>query len=198
MVAARNTRFFKRLRLFAWALAAIGVSSSPLAAQGLRPVRFVIFSTSMPMSGRTLPAEMTANAKRAVTTEVPLVPVRNATIWGASGKYHHDGHKFAIENAVEISETSFGQQFRMPIGSFFGGRIRLGGFGAVTPMENILQGLPASGSLLALSSSPMGQAGLKAPKDDNRYGLSLTLHRAGNGQGALTARLVRCLDRLLK
>ena len=32
----------------------------------------------------------------------------------------------------------------------------------------------------------------------DKYGLSLTLHRAGNAQSVLTARLGRCLDRLLK
>ena len=85
MVAARITSFFKRLRLFAWALAAIGVSSN------------------------LLPAETTPNARPVAPAVMALVPVRNATIWETSGKYHHDDRKFAIENAVEISETSFGQ-----------------------------------------------------------------------------------------
>jgi hypothetical protein len=126
------------------------------------------------------------------------VPIRNATIWGASGKYHRDDQKFAIENTVDISETPFGQQYRMPIGSLFGGRIRLGGFGAVTPMENILRGLPGSGSFLALSLSPMGNAGLKTPRENISYGLSLTLRRAGNAQGTLGVRSVWCLNRLLR
>jgi hypothetical protein len=118
-------------------------------------------------------------------------------VWRPSDSYHHDQHNSPIENAVEISETPFGHQYRITIGSLFGGRILLGGFGNVTPMENILQGLPGSGSLLALSSTPMGHAGLKTPKNDNSYGFSLTLHRSGNAEGAPSVKLIRSLCRLV-
>lgn len=114
-----------------------------------------------------------------------------------SGNYHHDPHTSSIENAVEISETPFGQQYRMTIGSLFGGRILLGGFGNVTPVENILRGLPGGGSLLALSSTPMGRAGVKTLKEDRSYGLSLTLCRAGNAKGRLGVRPAWCLGRLV-
>src|SRR5216683_125116 len=197
MIAAGNPSFFKRLRAFAWTVAAIGASSCTLPAQNLVPAQFVIFSPSVSMSARPVPAAVMPVARPVATIVVAPVPVRNTMVWRSSGSYHHDQHNSTFENVVEFSETAFGQQYRMTIGSLFGGRIRLGGFGNVTPMENILRGLPGSGSLLALSSTPMGHAGLNTPKDDNSYGLSLTLHRAGNAQGAQSVTVVRCLGRLV-
>ena len=51
------------------------------------------------------------------------------------------------EQMVEFTGTPFTQQ-RVPLGSLFGGRIRLGGFNAVTPMEHIQRGLPGKGGSL--------------------------------------------------
>jgi hypothetical protein len=197
MMAARNTNFFKRLRMFICALAVGGAFSCPLRAQGLTPAQFIMFPPSVSMSARPMPAVVMPGARPISPIVAATVPFRNTTVWRPSGSYHHDQHNSPIENAVEISETPFGQQYRMTIGSLFGGRVLLGGFGNVTPMENILRGLPGSGSLIALSSTPMGRAGLKTPKDDRSYGLTLTLHRARNAEGALGANLVRCLGRLV-
>ena len=197
MIAASNTNFVKRLRIFAWTLAAVGAFSCSLSAQSLMPAPFVMFSPSVSISAKPVPAGGMPVARPVAAIVVAPVPVRNATVWRPSGSHHHGQHNFPIENALEISETPFGQQYRVTIGSLFGGRILLGGFGNVTPMENILRGLPASGSLLALSSTPMGRAGLKTPKEDKSYGLSLTLHCAGNAEGTPSANLVRCLGRLV-
>ncbi len=83
---------------------------------------------------------------------------------------------------VEFSGTPFTQQVRVPLGSLFGGRIRLGGFNAVTPMEHIQRGLPGGGSLDAWSPVPMGHAGMILPKDDNQYGFCLTFHRSRSAE----------------
>jgi len=197
MIAAGKTGLFKRLRVFAWTLATMGACSSSVPAQSLIPSQIVRFSPSVSMPARPVPAAVMPVARPVATIGVAPVSVRNTVVWRPSGGYHHDQHNSTIENAVEFSETAFGQQYRMTIGSLFGGRIRLGGFGNVTPMENILRGLPGSGSLLALSSTPMGHAGLKTPRDDHSYGLSLTLHRAGNAEGPPSVNLVRCLGRLV-
>lgn len=87
-----------------------------------------------------------------------------------------------LNGLVEFFGTPFTQQVRMPLGSLFGGRIRFGGFNAVTPMEHIQRGLPGGGSLDAWSPASMGHAGMILPKDDNQYGLSLTFHLAGNAE----------------
>jgi hypothetical protein len=197
MIAGDKIANFQRwLRMFAWALAAIGISSSPLAAQGIMRARFVVSSASVSMSAKPVPAAVIPVVEPVAMAVAASVEVRNTTIWEASGIYR-DNHNSTIEDRVEMSETPFGQQYQMPIGSLLGGRIRLSGFGAMTPMETILQGLPGGGSFLAMSSAPMGHAGLKTPKDDNRYGLSLTLHHAGSVENALSFRLVRCVGRLV-
>src|SRR5260370_11901588 len=189
MIAAHNADSFKRLRKVAWLLAAICAFSSSSHAQGLTTAQFVKFSPSVSMAVRPAPAAIMPVA----TIVTAPVPLRNTILWWPPGSYHHDQHTSPIEKSVEISETPFGQQYRMTIGSLFGGRVLLGGFGNVTPMENILQGLPGSGTLLALSSTPMGRAGLKTPKVDQSYGLGLTLHRSGNAEGALSTKLIHCL-----
>jgi len=94
-----------------------------------------------------------------------------------------------LEDMVEFSGTPFLQQVRMPLGSLFGGRINLGGFNAVAPTESIQHGLPGGGSLDAWSGASMGRAGMILPKDDNRYGLSLTFYYAGNGENVRNAKL---------
>jgi hypothetical protein len=86
------------------------------------------------------------------------------------------------EQMVEFSGTPFTQQVVVPLGSLFSGRIRLGGFNAVTPMEHIERGLPGGGSLDAWSPVPMGHGGMILPKDDNQYGLSLTVHLARDAE----------------
>jgi hypothetical protein len=78
--------------------------------------------------------------------------------------------------SVEFSGTPFTQQVRVQLGSLFGGRIRVDGFNAVTPMEHIQRGLPGGGSLNAWSPVPMGHASMAAPKEDKQYGLCLTFH----------------------
>jgi len=90
---------------------------------------------------------------------------------------------------VEFSETPFLQQVRMPLGAFFRGRICLDGYNAVTPMEHIERGLPGGGSMDAWSPSPMGHGGMILPKDDTRYGLSLTFYSAGNTEETRGAKL---------
>jgi hypothetical protein len=97
---------------------------------------------------------------------------------------------------VEFSGTPFTQQVRVPLGSLFGGRIRLGGFNAVTPMEHIQRGLPGGGSLDAWSPVPMGRAGMAAPKEDKQYGLCLTFHLAGGAKQERGAQWSRMASRL--
>jgi hypothetical protein len=100
------------------------------------------------------------------------------------------------EPMVEFSGTPFTQQVRVPLGSLFKGRIRLGGFNAVTPMENIQRGLPGGGGLDAWSDESMGHGGMVLPKDDNQYGLCLAIRlrrgmeeETGEGKRGLVSRI---------
>jgi hypothetical protein len=97
--------------------------------------------------------------------------------------------KPGLMDMVEFSETPFAQQVRMSLGSFLGGRINLGGFNAVTPTKSIERGLPGGGSLDAWAPIPMGRGGMILPKDDTRYGPSLTFYYAGSVEDARNAKL---------
>jgi len=79
------------------------------------------------------------------------------------------------EDHVEFSGTPFRQQVRMPFGTLLGGRISLGGFQSITPMFNVERGLPGGGSLDPWAAIPVGRGGMILPRDENRYGLSLTI-----------------------
>jgi hypothetical protein len=83
------------------------------------------------------------------------------------------------EDRVEFSGTPFRQQVRMPFGTLLGGRISLGGFQSVTPMFNVERGLPGGGSLDPWAPVPVGRGGMILPRDENQYGLSLTIYQDG-------------------
>lgn len=97
--------------------------------------------------------------------------------------------KRGLGNLFEFADTPFLQQVQMPLGSLFGGRINLGGFNAVTPMENIQRGLIGGGRLDERAAIPMGRGGMILPKDENRYGLSLTFNYSGNVDYVRSAKL---------
>ena len=117
--------------------------------------------------------------------------------WRSRNESYYHSHDSTLEKAIQYSGTPFKEQFRLPIGSFLGGRVLLGGFGAVVPMENILWGLPGSGSLPEWSEIRMGHPGLNVPYFNNSYGLSLALHPTGQPGRRVGSRLGRCVGWLL-
>jgi hypothetical protein len=167
-----------------------------MSAQSISQVR--------PMS---LPAAAPAFERFAVLAEqdrFPAAPIALDVLPATSqyrselSKAPRDPADFASswEQMVEFSGTPFTQQVRVPLGSLFGGRIRLGGFNAVTPMEHIQRGLPGGGSLDAWSPVPMGHAGMILPKDDNQYGLCLTFHLARGAEEERGAKWSGLVSRL--
>jgi hypothetical protein len=118
-------------------------------------------------------------------------------VWRSRKESYYHSHDSAVEKAIQFSETPFMEQFRMPIGSFLGGRVLLGGFGSVVPTENIHWGLPGSGSLPNWSEIRVGHPGLNVPYFNNSFGLSLTLHRTGHPDQGVGSGLGRCVSWLL-
>ena len=184
----RITKCFIRFRTPVALLVGLIVPVVSLPAQSLTPTRLVIFHADQAPSTE---GEVLKHLTAYSATLSGVQYNQNETL-EPSREFSHRGP--ALEEMVEISETPFAQQVRMPFGSLFGGRISISGFSMVTPTENIQRGLPGSGSLSGLS---MGHAGIRAARDDNRYGLGLTLHSAGATGEALGTKLGRCVGRLI-
>ena len=141
----------------------------PVSAQSVSHIRPEAFPASAPFStqlcvgwaGNLASHESWPHLHREAQNKNELLEVLRRSSDAKRG-WDRDGRVF--RDAVM-------QQVRVPLGSLFGGRIRLGGFNAVTPMEHIQRGLPGGGSLDPWSPAPMGHAGMILPKDDNQYGL---------------------------
>jgi hypothetical protein len=152
---------FRRFRVAGAVCGMIAAWVLPLSAQNGSPIRI---------------APIPAAAPRTLSQLAPEPGEFSETSRDSSGG------KGGWRELVEFSGTPFTQQVRVPLGSLFGGRIGVGGFNAVTPMEHIQRGLPGGGSLDAWSPVPMGHAGVSVPKEDKQYGLCLTFHLAGGAK----------------
>jgi hypothetical protein len=157
---------------------------SPLSAQSFSHIRLV----TLPAAAPFVPLSGQGSLRTGSTALFALSTMaqHKSELWEEPRDFSE--FKRGLGEIVEFSGTPFTQQVRMPLGSLFGGRIRLGGFNAVIPMEHIQRGLPGGGSLDAWSSVPMGHAGMILPKDDNQYGLCLTFHLAGSTDEARIAK----------
>jgi hypothetical protein len=166
----------------------IAACASPLSAQRFSHIRLVAFPATPSFSTQFAP--LIGQGSMQIRTTGPLTSSGMAQNNSELMEPLHDSPDFmqGLDSVVEFSGTPFTQQVRMPLGSLLGGRIRFGGFNAVTPMEHIQRGLPGGGSMDAWSPVPMGHAGMILPRDDNQYGLSLTFHLAGNAEEARIAK----------
>lgn len=176
-----HARIGNFLRGFAAAVAAFGwiaACVSQLSAQSVLQVQTAAQSMTTPATAQMAEARSQSRFDTANVTlyTLPAVPQYRVEL----SKVPRDPADIASswEHMVEFSGTPFTQQVRLPLGSLFRGRVRLGGFNAVTPMEHIQRGLPGGGSMDAWSPVPMGHGGMILPKDDNQYGFVLTFHRA--------------------
>lgn len=91
------------------------------------------------------------------------------------------GSEGPLSGAVRISQTPFVQQISMPLARIWGGHVQVKGFASFDSMENLLWGLPASGNLPARSVTTQSHVGVWAPSQEQSFGLTLTLHRGGQG-----------------
>jgi hypothetical protein len=84
-----------------------------------------------------------------------------------------------MESSFQGFDTPFESQVRLPIASFWNGRLKLGGFESSLPMDYILWGLPGAGTMQDLRWAGGGHISALLPTDDNAFGLRLTLHLRG-------------------
>jgi len=167
----------------------IAACVSPMSAQSFSHIQRISTPAAAPFSARFASSTEHDRGPIGIMPSVtPSVAAPYSSEFSDAPRDSSDS-KRGLEEMVEFSETPFTQQVRMPLGSLFGGRINLGGFNTMTPMENIQRGLPGGGSLDAWFLAPMGRAGRILPRDDNRYGLSLTFHFSGNAEAARNAKL---------
>ncbi len=97
---------------------------------------------------------------------------------------------------MDFAETPFSQQVRLPFASLLRGRVKMGGFDRLAPTENLLWGLPGAGSLPAWGIGMQSHPGVFAPRADESYGLSLTIHFRRDPDALRGSPLLRCLGRV--
>jgi len=70
------------------------------------------------------------------------------------------------------------------------------GFDRLEPTENLLWGLPGAGSLPAWGVGTQSHPGVFAPRADESYGLSLTIHFRRDPDALRGSPLLRCRGRV--
>ena len=90
--------------------------------------------------------------------------------------------------SFEEVRTPFLRQVRVPLISIGSGRIQLSGFQSVAPTVSSICGLPSKAGASGASATQQCHTGIRAPRNNRSYGLSLRLRfskqdadRAGNG-----------------
>jgi len=106
-------------------------------------------------------------------------------------------HSSALESSIDYVETPFAQETRLPVAAFWGGRLELGGFDKLSPMENMLLGPPPSDSLRAWSVTAQAHQGVWVPLAEESYGLSLAVHLKRNSPPGRHTQVWRCLARVV-
>ena len=178
----------RRLAVPCFFCAFIAVWGPPVSARDFSNVRLVSLPASSANFGRFIPVAELVKFRLPANPQIELYAAPTDTDLFDDARDPQDS-KPGLIGMVEFSQTPFVQQVRMSLGSFWRGRIDLGGFNAVTPTESIERGLPGGGSLDAWAPNPMGRGGMVLPKDDTRYGLSLTFYYAGSTEDPRNAKL---------
>lgn len=156
-------------------------SAKPLSLVALRPARGAV---------RAFPGQL-----RAPMRELPTYPERTNDLLPLTRSDHN--HDASIESAVGYSETPFAEELRTPMAWFLGGRLQFGPFYSFRQTENVLLGLPGSGSLPAWSVGMQNHPGLLVPLADESYGLSLSLRIKRQSEPVARIHMLRCLAKVL-
>jgi hypothetical protein len=98
-----------------------------------------------------------------------------------------------LESMLDYVETPFVERAGVPVVSLWHGGVQLGGFYSLSPVENVLLGLPGSGSLPAWTATPHAHPGALVPRDDVSYGLSLTIRVPRGSEPGSHMQVWRCL-----
>ena len=102
-----------------------------------------------------------------------------------------------FRDAIAIHRTPFGESVRVPMLSGAGGRFAVDGYYATSPMENVLMGLPGSGSLPARGIGAHSHLVERAPQSNLTYGLSLTMRLGKANKNAASSSFVKCLGGII-
>ncbi|HEX2713852.1 MAG TPA: hypothetical protein VHM88_16780 [Candidatus Acidoferrales bacterium] len=147
----------------------------------LRPVRQAV---------RVFPTRLRAPAR-----ELPAYPERTNDLLPLMCSDRT--HNASIDSAVGYVETPFAEELRTPVAWLLRGRLQFGPFYSFRQTENVLLGLPGSGTLPAWSVGIQNHPGLLVPLADKSYGLSLSLRIKRQTEPAPRIHMLRCLGRVL-
>jgi hypothetical protein len=118
-----------------------------------------------PGPGMTLLA--VASSDLPLTTAMPACPVAESPVRLpvvlAVVHYRNPRPNRPSRVPVELMQTPFARQARVPLAQLWGGRLRLDGFASVTSMKNVLDG-----------PSGLGHPGMMQPRAVGVYGISLS------------------------
>lgn len=81
-----------------------------------------------------------------------------------------------MQASFQSLDTPFLSAVRLPLASFWRGRIKVDGFESDLPTDYILWGLPGAGTVQGLRWNGGGHMGVIVPAPDDSYGLHLSLH----------------------
>ncbi|MBZ5540266.1 MAG: hypothetical protein LAN61_07060 [Acidobacteriia bacterium] len=81
-----------------------------------------------------------------------------------------------MQASFQSLDTPFLSAVRLPLASFWRGRIKVDGFESDLPTDYILWGLPGAGTMQGLRWNGGEHMGVILPAPDESYGLHLTLH----------------------
>jgi hypothetical protein len=138
----------------------------------------VSFLPNHPAALRTSPKGTKAQSER----------VPRMTLWVSRNPVEDRSIVARMAASFDEIETPFLNQVRVPLVSVLGGRVELSGFQSVAPMVNLLWGVPLKASAHGASAVQQCHPGIRLPRDNQSYGLSLRFRfskqdadRAGNG-----------------
>ena len=174
----------ERARRVGWALAAALVLGGclPASAQTLFLPARPVTPSAFTFSARFVPPPMLV---------IPSDSIRLAI--NASADSPSRNRSSMIESTADSVQTPFVQQTQLPLARFAGGRLELGGFDTLRPVENFLLGPPASGRLAAWSAGLQTHPAVQVPLSDESFGLSLSIHRKRDLESEHPVQVWRCL-----
>ncbi len=102
----------------------------------------------------------------------------------------------SLQGSIIQCNTPFLQEFRLPIGSLWGGRVHISGFGDMLLMANFKWGIYGAGSISGLNLNRAMVPALVEPANESSYGLSITLSRKGLSDSGMASRFLHRAGRL--
>lgn len=175
-------------------LAGLVLFSLPASGQS----RFLSGASASSASQPGLPSAIHAQAvapRPSLGERSPRLLAQGAPVRFAPGTSTTQTLTLRMAGSFEEVRTPFLNQVRVPLISIGSGRLQLSGFQSVTPMENLVWGLPPQVSAAGGTPARQCQPGIRPPSKNRSYGMSLRLrfskpnaNKAGNGLWSGTRR----------